>query len=107
MLSVVLPVLVLVCNFLEETYYCHIHAHLLACFYEIHLISLTSHIYCHLDDCEKQYQSSSREMNDGADMRFRNSRTARNPIQGLHNVLQCIVYIETEEEKKTSFLTIV
>ena len=28
---------------------------------------------------------------DGTDMLFRNSRAARNPIQGLCNVLQCIV----------------
>ena len=43
---------------------CHLHAHLLACFYEIHLKFLTSHIYFHLDDSElwKQYQSVSQKM---------------------------------------------
>ena len=41
----------------------------------------------HKVDCDKQYQFSIREMDDGADMWFRNSRAARNPIQGLGNVL--------------------
>ena len=27
--------LVLICKFFEETYFCHLHAYLLACFYEI------------------------------------------------------------------------
>ena len=56
--------LVLTCNFYEETYFCHLHAYLLACFYEIDLKFLLSHIYFHLDDSElwKQYQSVSQEM---------------------------------------------
>ena len=64
MLSVALSGLVLVYNIFEETYFCHLHAHLLACFYEIHLKFLTSHIYFHLDDSElwKQYQSVSQKM---------------------------------------------
>ena len=64
MLSLALSGLVLICNFLEETYICHLHAYLLAYFYEIHLKFLTSHIYFHLDDSElqKQYQSVSQEM---------------------------------------------
>ena len=36
----------------EETYFYHLHAHLLTCFYEIHLKFLASHIYFHLDDSE-------------------------------------------------------
>ena len=64
MLSVALSGLVLIRNFFEETYICHLHAYLLACFYEKHLKFLTSHIYFHLDDSElwKQYQSVSQEM---------------------------------------------
>ena len=40
------------------------YAYLLACFYEIHLKFLTSHIYFHLVDSElwKQYQCLSQEM---------------------------------------------
>ena len=70
MLSLVLSELVLICIFLEETYFCYLHAYLLACFYEIHLRFLTSHIYFHLDDCDKPYQSSTWEMEDGADVRL-------------------------------------
>ena len=92
MLSAALSGLVLICNFFEETYFCHLHAYLLVCFYEktlnvLHLTSifqnlchlhaylpvcfyekhlkcLTSHIYFHLDDSElwKPYQSVSQEM---------------------------------------------
>ena len=64
MLSVALSGLVLICNIFEETYFCHLHAHLLACFYKILVKFLTSHIYFHLDDSElwKQYQSVSQEM---------------------------------------------
>ena len=64
MLSVALSGLVLICNIFEETYLCHLHPHLIVCFYEIHLNFLTSHIYFHLDDSElwKQYQSVSQEM---------------------------------------------
>ena len=64
MLSVALSGLVLICNIFEETYSYHLHAHLLAFFYEIHLKFFTSHIYIHLDDSElwKQYQSVREEM---------------------------------------------
>ena len=64
MLSVALSGLVLICHFFEETYFCHLHAYLLACFYEKHLKFLTSHIYFHLDDSKlwKQHQSVSEEM---------------------------------------------
>ena len=64
MLSLALSGLVLICAIFEETHFCHLHAHLLACFYEIHLKFLTYHIYFHLDDSElwKQYQSVSQEM---------------------------------------------
>ena len=66
MLSVVLTGLVLIriFFFFEETYICHLHAYLLACFYEKHLKSLTSHICFYLDDSElwKQYHSVSEEM---------------------------------------------
>ena len=64
MFSVASSRLVLVCNIFEETYFCHLNAYLLACFYGIHLKFFTSHIYFHLDDSElwKQYQSLSQEM---------------------------------------------
>ena len=64
MLSVALSGLFLIRNFFEETYICHLHACLLACFYEKHLKFITSHIYFHLDNSElwKQYQSVSQEM---------------------------------------------
>ena len=78
MLSLVLAELVLICTFFEKNF-CYLHAYLLACFYEIHLRFLTSRVYFHSDDCDKPYQSSTREMDDGADMRSRNSRATRNP----------------------------
>ena len=101
MLSLVLSELVLICIFLEETYFCYLHAYLLACFYEIHLRFLTSHIYFHLDDCDKPYQSSTREMDDGADKRFRNSRAARNPSRFAKCFIMPyqISYIETGEKR--------
>ena len=57
MLPVALSGLVLICNFLKETYFSHLHAYLLACFSEKHLKFLTSHIYLHLNDSKlwKQY----------------------------------------------------
>ena len=63
MLSVALSGLTFICNFLRR-HFCHLHAYLLACFYEKHLKFLPSHIYFHLDDSElwKQYQSVSQEM---------------------------------------------
>ena len=64
MLSVALSGLVLIYNFFQETYFCHLHAYLLDCFYEKHLKSLTSRIYFRLDDSKlcKQYQSVAQEM---------------------------------------------
>ena len=64
MLSVALSGLVLIRNFFEETYICHLHACLLACFYEKHLTFLNCYIYFHLDNAElwKQYQSGTQEM---------------------------------------------
>ena len=96
MLSLVLSELVLICNFFEETYFCYLYADLVACFYEIHLRFLTSHTYFHLDDCDKPYQSSTQEMDDGADMRFRNSRTT----------LSHLLYRDCGEKKRI-FLAIV
>ena len=63
-LSVALSRLVLIWNFFEETCCYHLHAYLLACFNEVHLKFLKSHIYFHIDDCElcRQYQSSSQKM---------------------------------------------
>ena len=56
--------MVLTCNLFEETYFCHLHAYLLACFYEIHLKFLLSHIYFYVDNFElwKRYQSVNQEM---------------------------------------------
>ena len=102
MLSLVFSEFVLICNFFEEAYFSYLHAYLLVCIYEIHLRFLTSHIYFRLDDCGKPYQSSTREMDDGADMRFRNSQATRNPS----SFAQCFVmhyqisHIETVEKKK-------
>ena len=64
MLSVALSGLVLICNFFEGRYSCHLHAYLLACFYEKNLKFVTSHIYFHLDDSElwKQYKSLTQVM---------------------------------------------
>ena len=64
MLFVASSGLVLICNVFEDTYFYHLHVHLLACFYERDCKFDTSHIYFHFDDCEvcKQYQSSSQEM---------------------------------------------
>ena len=95
MLSLVLSELVLICNFFKETYFCYLYAYLLACFYEIHLRFLTSHTYFNLDDFDKPYQSST-QMDDGADMRFRNSRTA----------LSHLLYRDCGEKKRI-FLAIV
>ena len=74
MLSVALSGLILIRNFFEETCICHLHAYLLACFYEKHLKFLTSHIYFYVDNSElwKQYQSLSQEMMEQI-FRFRNS----------------------------------
>ena len=60
MLSVALSGLVLICSFFKETYFCHLHAYLLAYFYKMRLKFHTSNIY--LDNCDKQYQLSSQEM---------------------------------------------
>ena len=63
MLSVALSGLVLIRIFLRR-HICHLHANLLACFYEKHIKFLTSHIYFHLGNPElwKQYQSVFLEM---------------------------------------------
>ena len=63
-LYVALSGLVLIWNLFKETYFCHLHAYLLACFYEKHFKFLTSHIYFLLGDSElwKQYQSVNQEM---------------------------------------------
>ena len=45
MLSVALTRLVLICNFFEETYFCHLCAYLLAGFYEKHLKFHISHLF--------------------------------------------------------------
>ena len=64
MLSVALPGWLLLCNFFEDTNFSQPHAYLLACFYEVRLKFLRSHVCFHLGDCElcQQYQYSSREM---------------------------------------------
>ena len=64
MLSIELSGLVLIRIFLRRHNSYHLYAYLLACFYEKHFKSLTSHIYFYLDDSElwKQYHSVSQEM---------------------------------------------
>ena len=105
MLYVAWSGLVLIWNFFEETYFCHLHIYLLACFYEIHLKFLLSLIYFHLDNSElwKQHQSVNEEMM-GTDTRFRNSWAAWNPNQGMCNVLWQKFVIEVCGEKKEVFL---
>ena len=108
MLPVASSGLVLICNIFEETYFCHLRAYLLACFYEIHLKFLTSHIYFHLDDSElwKQYQSLSQEM-----MGQTYDLETVEPQDILIKV--CAMFYNIEicyrgcGEKKASFLTIV
>ena len=80
--------LVLIWNFFEETYLFHLHVYFLACFYEMHLKFLLSHIHFHLNDSKlwKQNQSVSEEMM-WADMQFRNSWATWSSNQGMCNVL--------------------
>ena len=69
MLSIVLSGLILLCNFFDETYFCHLHACLLACFCELDLKFLTSNICFHLDDrkmCKQNQFLKSRD--DGVGM---------------------------------------
>ena len=75
MLPLALSGLVLIYHLFAEAYFCHLHVHLLACFYEMHLKFLTSHICFHLyySKLWKQYNSASQEMMEQTDMRFRNS----------------------------------
>ena len=85
MLPVASSGLVLIYNIFEETYFCHLHAYLLVCFYEPFL---AFSIYFHLDDSElwKQYQFLSQEMM-GQICNLETVEGARNSNQGLCNVL--------------------
>ena len=85
MLPVASSGLVLIYNIFEETYFCHLHAYLLVCFYEPFL---ASYIYFHLDDSKlwKQYQFLSQEMM-GQICNLETVEGARNSNQGLCNVL--------------------
>ena len=60
MLSVALSGMVLICNFFEQTYFCHLHAYLPS--YGIHLKVLEFQIYFHLDDYQLRKLSVSQEM---------------------------------------------
>ena len=107
MLSVALSGLVLVCNFFQETYFCHLHAYLLACFYERHLKSLTSHIHFHLDDSKlcKQLQSVSQEMMERI-CHLEKVKPQEFPVK------VCVIFCNIEVcyrgcEDKTSFLVII
>ena len=108
MLSVVLSGLVLIrIFFFEETYICHFYAYLLACFYEKHLKSLTSHIYFYLGDAElwKQYHSVSQEMME----QVCNLETVK-PQDIPIKVCVIVYYIEIYYRgcgEKTSFLAII
>ena len=86
---------------------CHLHAYLLACFYEIHLKFLTPHIDNHLDNSElcKQYQSVSQEMMEQV---WDLERVEPQEIQ----IKVCVMFYHIEIcyrgcEKKGSFLAIV
>ena len=100
--------LVLICNIFEEIYFCHLHAYLLACFYEIHLKFFPSHIYFHLGDSElqKQYQSLSQEMM-GQICNLETVEPKKIPVK------LCVMFCNIEicyrgcGEKKASFLAIV
>ena len=115
MLSVALSGLVLICNIFEQTYFCHLHAYFLVCFYVIilnflgdNLKFLTSHIYFHLDDSKlwKQYQSVSQEMM-GQICDLETVEPQEIPIK------VCVMFYNTEicyrgyGEKKASFLAII
>ena len=73
MLSVAFSRLVLICNFFEDTYICHLHAYLLACFYEKNLKFLTSHIFSLRQFRTVKIILIRKSRDDGVDMRFRNS----------------------------------
>ena len=109
MLSVSLSGLVLICNFFKETYFCNLHAYLLACFYEKHLKFLTSYIYFHLDESElwKQYQFVSQEMVE----QICNLETVK--LQGIP-IKVCVIFCNIEicyrgcgYGEKTSFFAII
>ena len=73
MLSVTLSRLVLICKFFEETYFCHLRAYLLACFYEKHLRFYISHLFSFRRFRTVETIPICKSRDDGADMRFRNS----------------------------------
>ena len=75
MLSVALPGWPLLCNFFEETNFCLLHAYLLACFYEVRLKFLRSHVYFHIGDCELCQPTIPifKSRDDRTHMQFRNS----------------------------------
>ena len=108
MLFVALSGLVLICNILVEINFCHLHAYMLACFYEIHLKFLTSYIYFHLDNSGlwKQYQSVSQEMM-GQICDLETVEWQEIPIK------VCVMFYNAEiccrgcGEKKASFLAII
>ena len=108
MLPVASSGLVLICNIFEETYFCHLHAYLLACFYEIHLKFLTSHIYFHLDDSKlwKQYQSISHEMM-GQICNLETVESQEIPVKVCVMFYNIEICYRGSGEKKASFLAIV
>ena len=94
-------------SLLYDSGICHLHAYLLACFYEIHLKFLTPHIDNHLDNSElcKQYQSVSQEMMEQV---WDLERVEPQEIQ----IKVCVMFYHIEIcyrgcEKKGSFLAIV
>ena len=108
MLPVASSGLVLICNIFEETYFCHLCAYLLACFYEIHLKFLTSHIYFHLDDSKlwKQYQSISHEMM-GQICNLETVESQEIPVKVCVMFYNIEICYRGSGEKKASFLAIV
>ena len=108
LLPIALSRLVLIYHFFAETYFCHLHVYLLACFYEIHFKFLTSHICFQLDDSKlwKQYNSASQEMMEQI-CNLEIVEPQKNPIK------VCVMFYNIEicyrdcGEKKASFLAII
>ena len=104
MFSVALSVLVLMRNILEETYFCYLHAYLLAYFYEIHLKFLKS-LFSLRRFRTVETIPICKSRDDGTNMRTVEPQVI--PIK------VCVMFYNTEiccgdcGEKKASFLAII
>ena len=71
-MSIALPGLVVICNFFDETYFCHLHAYFLGCFYNIE-ISYISYLFSLRRSPTVETIPICKSGEDRADTRFRNS----------------------------------